>query len=127
MSPLDQPRRLAPVLFAAFNIWIGAATFGAGSDHIKAYAKASELMSMNHWAIGLIVLGLVIPVGIFNWRLALLTEGLALGYWLTFAYLVHETLGQPGVSNRAVAIPVGIAALHSLLGSYRRRPRRVGP
>lgn len=121
MAPLDQPRRLAPILFAIFNIWVGLATWGAGHDHIAAYIKAEKFMSMNDWAIGLITLGVFILVGMFDWRLALLTEGIAVAYWLMFAAFLSETLGQPHVSNRALAIPTGIAMLHLLLGSYRRR------
>lgn len=120
----DQPRVLGPILFSAFNIGLGVSTFGAGNAHVASYAYVAKVAPLNVWAVGFIIVGALIPLGILDPRIAVVTSAVAFGFWVLWATLIHQTLGMPGVSHRSVATPVGIAMLHAVLAPYRRSPPR---
>lgn len=122
MSPRVLPRRLAPMLFAAFNIAQGVAgLLSPDANTVPAYAKAKAFMPLDYWDITFLFLGILIACGPISLRATKITSYIAVFWWGFWATFIVETIPSPLVSGRAVTISVGIATLHLLLIPYRRR------
>jgi hypothetical protein len=118
------PRRLAPVLFGAYDIAVGLTR--ATYDHagqVPSYAKAASFVPISVWGWALVAVGLAVWAGaLYEWA-AYVSTFAAVVIWAAWAMFLFQTLPDHRVSPSGVAGAVGIAALHALLSPYRRDSR----
>lgn len=117
----DLPRTAAPLLFGLFNIASGLTGLHNEHYHVAAYTRAAQFMPLDDWAFGFICLGVLILLGPAHRVLAWTSSLTATFYWFAWASFISQTVGQTGVTPRAVVTTGGLAVLHTLLVPYRRR------
>lgn len=123
MTGRDQPRALAPVLFAGFNIICNGIPLMITGSGIAGYAKIPGSLFL--WGIAFCLIGLTIACGLRWTSLAHYTSLVALGFWGMWATFMFEAhIANPRhVSWRAPLVAAGIAILHLVLRPYYRKPK----
>lgn len=123
------PRLLSPVLLGAGNVAIGISGLVSQSPSSPTSGYLQTVMSLDHWAVSFIVLGLLILSGpVLGLQVSRVGMVVAVGWWVFYAVLIEQTISSPLVTASAVVKPLWIASLHVLLAPYwRKLPQGVTP
>lgn len=119
------PRRLAPLLIGSTDIAIGVARATDPHAHlIPSYAYALHWLPIDIWGMLFIVTGILVICGMLNNFLAWLSASVAFAFWVVWADLIYQTVGDPRVARAGIVVDVCLAFLHTMLMPYRRRKEK---
>lgn len=122
MSDLKRvsPRRLAPVLFGAFNVLAGLSKMADPTT--KSFGLVKVPGSLTLWGLGYIALGLVVLAGMLHPYLAWTSMACSIfmwWLWADFVYQAREVYPQY-VTVSGWVTPFAIGGLHAVLAPYYR-------